>query len=150
MRLKAAEHDQELRDDWLNNKLRMYTAEQLVFVDESAANERSAHRKYGWAPIGATPEQTTRLNRTERYSILPAYAADGFMDWMIIKGSFNAELFNLFVERMVLPFCSPFLGPKSVIVMDNAPIHRKEVPIALLHHLIPGTQGSLRRKRCHH
>ena len=127
MRLKAAERDYELRDDWLNNKLRMYTAEQLVFVDESAANERSAHRKYGWAPVGATPEQTTRLNRTERYSILPAYASDGFVDWMIIQGSFTTDLFNYFVEVVVLLHWNVFPRPKSVLVMDNAPIHRSEV-----------------------
>lgn len=30
--------------------------DQLVFVDESAANERTGDRKYGWAPVGAVAE----------------------------------------------------------------------------------------------
>ena len=33
-------------------RLTTYDATQLVFVDESAANERTLDRKYGWAPKG--------------------------------------------------------------------------------------------------
>ena len=55
MQTRAAECNQELRDDWIKNKLTLYTAKQLIFMNESAANEHSAHQKYGWAPIRATP-----------------------------------------------------------------------------------------------
>jgi hypothetical protein len=129
MQLRAAERNETLRDEWIKNKLTLYTAEQLIFIDESAANERSAHRKFGWAPIGATPAQTLPLKRSERYSILPAYASDGYIDWLIVQGSFDKELFNHFIEMMVLPHCNEFPGPKSVLVMDNAPIHRSQVCI---------------------
>jgi DDE superfamily endonuclease len=128
MQLKANERDQELRNDWVLNKLTKYTPEQFVFVDESAANERSAHRKQGWAPVGQVASQTTPLKRSERYSILPAYASDGFIDWMVIQGSFTTDLFKHFMEVIVLPHCNAFPGPKSVIIMDNAPIHRSDVP----------------------
>ena len=99
----------------------------MIFLDESAANEKSAHRKYGWGPIGTTPHIYSPIKRSERWSVLPAYAADGFIAWQIIQGSFNAELFNDFVRDQVLPQCNPFPGPKSVIIMDNAPIHRNKV-----------------------
>jgi hypothetical protein len=35
--------------------LKEWNARQLIFVDESAANERTQDRKYGWAPIGKAP-----------------------------------------------------------------------------------------------
>ena len=46
---------------------------------------------------------------------------------MIIQGSFTTDLFNYFVEVVVLLHWNVFPGPKSVLVMDNAPIHRSEV-----------------------
>ena len=99
----------------------------MIFLDESAANEKSAHRKYGWAPIGTTPHVYSPAKRSERWSILPAYAADGFVAWQIIQGSFNTELFNDFVRNQVLPQCNPFPGHKSIIIIDNAPIHHNNV-----------------------
>jgi len=56
-----------------------WEANQLVFIDESAANEHSAHRKYGWAPIGITPHIYAPIKRSERWSILPVYTLDGFL-----------------------------------------------------------------------
>jgi len=127
MQQQAAERNQELRDNWIKNKLTLYTAEQFIFIDESAANEHSAHRKRGWAPIGATPHKHLSFKRSERFSILPAYTCNGFMDWMVVKGSFDKELFNFFIETRVLPYCNVYPGPRSVLVMDNAPIHHSEV-----------------------
>jgi hypothetical protein len=59
--------------------LSSWTADQLVFIDESAANKRSADRKYGWTPIGQKAIQSTPLKHFERYSILPAYTIDGYV-----------------------------------------------------------------------
>ena len=99
----------------------------MVFIDESAANEKSAHRKYGWAPIGSTPHVDMSTKRSERWSILPAYTSDGLMAWDIVHGSFDKELFNNFIREHVLPQCNPFPGPRSVLIMDNAPIHHSPV-----------------------
>src|ERR1700694_5681445 len=88
-----------------------WRGDQLIFFDESAANEKSAHRKFGWAPIGNTHHIYSPMRRSERWSILPAYAADGFIAWQIIQGSYNAELYNDFVRNQVLPQCNPFLPP---------------------------------------
>jgi len=97
-----------------------------LFVDESAANECPADRKYGWAPLGITPTVVQPLARTERWSVLPVYSDAGFLDWDIIKGGFTMELFNEFIELEVLPMCTPYPGPRSILVMDNTPIHRSE------------------------
>ena len=84
-------------------------------------------RKYGWAPIGVTPHVYKSIKRSERWSILPVYTIDGFFVWDIIQGSYTIDLFNAFVEEKVLPFCNPYPGPRSILIMDNAKIHHNEV-----------------------
>src|SRR5438552_11222392 len=51
----------------------MYMPNQLIFIDESATNERTSHRKYGWSPKGVRPHENIPFERSERWSILPAY-----------------------------------------------------------------------------
>lgn len=99
----------------------------MIFIDESAANEKSAYHKYGWMSIGKIPHIYSSAKCSECWSILPTYAADGFVAWEIIQGSFNTQLFNEFIHTQVLPQCTPYLSPKSSIVIDNTPIHRSEV-----------------------
>jgi len=123
MQICAAQCNPELRDQWMH-KLADYTAEQLVFVDESAANEHTSHRKYGWASVEVTSHEYRRLERNKRWSILPTYTIDGFITWEIEHGSFSQELFEDFIENKLLPMCNPFPGVRSVIIMDNASIHQ--------------------------
>ena len=127
MQIQAAQRNSELRDDWIR-KLAGYTANQLIFVDESAANERIGDRKYGWAPIGVTPVEYRSFQGSERWSILPAYTVDGFITWGITHGSFTGQMFADWLENEILPLCNPYPHPRSVICMDNAPIHQSEVP----------------------
>src|SRR5579859_305894 len=126
MQQRAAQRDPELRAAW-TRKVASYEAEQLIFVDESAADERTSHRKYGWSPVGVRPHEYIPFERSKRWSILPAYTSKGFLTWDIQHGSFTQELFEYFIEFKLLPFCTPFPGPRSVIVMDNAPVHQSEV-----------------------
>ena len=98
-----------------------------MFVDESAANERTMDRKFGWAPLGLPACNIRPAKRSERWSILPAYSLDGYITYDIMHGSFNAELFHAFIENKVLPLCSPYPSPKSVLIMDNTSIHRSPV-----------------------
>ena len=67
------------------------------------------------------------LKCSEWFSIFPTYTSEGFMNWEIFQGSFNTELFNFFIEMKVLPFCNAYPDPRSVLIMDNAPIHHSEV-----------------------
>jgi|SRR5579859_964088 len=126
MQKRAAERNQLLRNIW-RIVVGQYNVEQLIFLDESACNEHTGDRKYGWAPPGATPTDIKPIKRTERWSILPAYTVDGYLTWKIVKGSFTKESFNEFVLEELLPITNPYPGPRSVIVVDNAQIHRDEV-----------------------
>jgi len=112
-----------------------WDASQLLFLDESAANERTMDRKYGWAPIGVTPHEYKSIKHSERWSILPVYTVDGFYVWDIIQGSYTKELFNEFIRTQVLPCCTPYPGPRSILVLDNARIHHSEVLRTAFHQL---------------
>jgi hypothetical protein len=115
-----------LRDAW-KVKSASWEGRQLIFIDESAANERTADRKYGWAPVGVTTEVFTPLRRSERWSILPVYTADGFIEYEIAHTGWNTEMFNNFVRYKVLPLCNPYPGVRSILIMDNCKIHHSEV-----------------------
>lgn len=115
-----------LRDEWFI-RLTDWTYEQLMYIDESAFNERTLDRKFGWAQVGTPARQIESFKRSKKWSILPLYTYDGFVDWKIIHGSFNADLFIQFLEEHVIPHTTPYPGPRSVLIMDNCRIHHDEV-----------------------
>jgi transposase len=57
-----------------------------------------------------------------RYSLLPALALDGMIYAKVVEGSFTS-LFCDFLDG-ILDHMQPFPAPKSVIIMDNAQIHK--------------------------
>jgi hypothetical protein len=80
------------------------------------------------------------FKRSERWPVLPAYTVDGFIVREIVHGSFNAELLQEFIENKVLPHCNPYPCPRSIIVMDYAPIHSQEVSVHIFHKTISSKQ----------
>jgi hypothetical protein len=127
-----------------------------MYIDETAVNERTLDRKYGWSPVGQPARQIESVKRTKKWSILPLYTYDGFVDWKIVHGSFNADLFVLFLEEHVIPHTNPYPGPKSVLIMDNCKIHHDEVPHISLNSVnnsefkIYVTLQELSLHTCHH
>jgi transposase len=120
---RAAERSEPLRRAWQGIQ-KQYDSDQLIFLDESASNERTGDRKYGWSPLGLICECTRPRKRSERWSILLALTQEGYLDWIIFQGSITTELFLEFVQERVLPHCSTYLGPRSVLILDNASIHK--------------------------
>jgi len=101
--------------------------EQLVFIDESAANERTGNWKFSWSPVGAVAEVSEPFIRSEKWSILPMFTLDGYEAWEVVHGSYNMELFNGFIKNHVLPRMNPFPALRSVLIMDNCKIHRNSM-----------------------
>jgi hypothetical protein len=58
-----------------------------------------------------------------RYSVLPAISLDGILSVDITEGSFTGEKFGQFIEGL-LSQMNPYPAPNSVIIMDNARIHK--------------------------
>ncbi|KAK9426976.1 hypothetical protein V1505DRAFT_318339, partial [Lipomyces doorenjongii] len=83
-----------------------WTAERLMFVDESAINEKTADSTYGSAPVGVTPNESVAVLWSKRYSILPCYTVDGYIACSILRSSLMPESFAAFIPEEVLPLSS--------------------------------------------
>jgi transposase len=115
----AAQRNDELRAIWLAKRLH-WRVDQLVFLDETASCERTGDRKYGWSPIGHPCTTNQYLDRSLRYSVLPALTVNGYLDDpLIVVGGVTADAFAEWFEETVIPQ----LQPDSIVVLDNAKIH---------------------------
>jgi DDE superfamily endonuclease len=99
----------------------------MVFIDESGINSKLGERKWGYAPKGQVIPHKVTGQRAKNFSLLPAMTVDGYIACNLYRGSVDENRFINFIQHDVLPLCTPFPGPRSVIVMDNASIHRGEV-----------------------
>ena len=85
---------------------------------EGFLRERKAVRAMS---IGSAPVSEP----LSRYSILPAITKSGILYCEIVEGSFNGASFAEFVEG-VLRSMQPYPAPRSVLIMDNCPIHKND------------------------
>lgn len=74
-----------------------YTPNQLVFLDESAKDERSLSRGYGYSLMNTRARKNVVFVRGKRYTILPALSLQGFIAIDIMEGSCTKERFKNFV-----------------------------------------------------
>jgi transposase len=119
----AAQRNETLRALW---RAKSYTwrPDQLVFLDETASCERTGDRKYGWSPVSNPCFISQYLDRSLRYSVLPALTINGYLvEPLICEGGVTAELFTDWFEAKVIPQ----LAPDAIVILDNAKIHYGEV-----------------------
>ena len=104
LRREAAERDQQLRDQWYDIQQNLFTAAQLLFVDESSKDDRTIYRRYGRSARGTRASIKAKFVRGERWSILPALTVDGYAALRIVPGSVDAdEFYNFIVADVVRP-----------------------------------------------
>jgi hypothetical protein len=124
--VRAAQRNDTLINAW-TFKMQFWDARQLIFVDESAYNERTGDRRFGWGPIGV-PARTKRwLKKTERWSLLPAYTLEGYLNPILFKGAITALIFEKWLAEDVLPNVNRPPGLQMILVMDNCRIHKSPV-----------------------
>ncbi|THU81649.1 hypothetical protein K435DRAFT_564989, partial [Dendrothele bispora CBS 962.96] len=63
--------------------------------------------------------------RRPRYSLLPALTLNGTLYAQVVEGSFTKLRFQSFIEGL-LNRMDREMAPGSVIIMDNARIHKDE------------------------
>ena len=115
------ERDDELRANHFAS-LVYFTADQVIAIDESAANKRTKDCRYGWSPRGMPCRVRLPGRRSSRWSILPVLGINGFLHYEVFHRSYNTERFNDFIERL-LPMMTLFPGPRSVLLLDNCRTH---------------------------
>ena len=69
------------------------------------------------------PINLNLLGDSPRFSVLPAITLDGMLHCDVVEGSFNTVLFTEFIRKLLVKM-NRFPHPRSVIVMDNCPIHK--------------------------
>lgn len=66
-----------------------------------------------------------------RFSVLPAISLSGVLHLAIQENSYTAADFTSFVDAL-LDRMNPFPGPNSVLVMDNASIHKSQQMVQMV------------------
>lgn len=139
MQKEAAQRDPVLRAAWFM-KLANWRADQLVFIDESGINSKHGEPTHGYAKKGSRIPFKVAYQKAESFSLLPALSVNGYIACNAYEGGVNAEMYEEFIRDFVLPKCTAWPGPRSVIIMDNAKIHRGPVCFILKQVLIAGYQ----------
>jgi transposase len=96
-----------------------------MFIDETGLDKSIGTRRKGWAPRRQRPCQIKRFHCSARFQILPAYTQDGVIHFRVYKGLTDTKVFKDFIEEL-LPYCSKWPNPRSVLIMDNASFHHSE------------------------
>ncbi len=137
----TAQRSEILREKW---KLRLtdWTADQLMFLNESAACERTDKsrstleaslmlihwlndRKYDWASVKVSLHVSQMLKRSKRWSILSTYTIEKYMTWEMHHDFIIKTIFLDFMWIRVLSQCtSDDSESRFVIIMNNARIHQ--------------------------
>ena len=120
----ALQQDAFLRLQYISN-MSVYTADMLVFVDETGCDRRNCLCKYGYSLRDKPALNHSLLVRGERISAIACMSVNGLMDVKTVRGTCTGDTFYDFVHTHLMPHLMPFDGfnPHSVVVLDNCAIH---------------------------
>ena len=108
LKIEAAQRNDELWIDW-QDSLQNFTADQLVFMDETGSDECTGDRSYGWAKKGESARVSHWFGKRDRISVLPAYTIEGYITAMTFTGTCTGEPFEEFIIHYLLPLCNPYV-----------------------------------------
>jgi transposase len=91
----------------------------LIFVDESGI-ELGMLPSHGRSPQGEACYAQTPAKQQENTNLLAALSVHGMEATMTLEGSVDTNVFDLFVEQMLIPI----LQPGQIIICDNYKIHK--------------------------
>ena len=92
-----------------------------IYLDESGINQ-FLHRNYGRSARGERVQGEISGKRFARESIIAALSQGKFLAPMCYQGTCNTELFNTWLEKVLVPE----LRPGQVLILDNASFHRSK------------------------
>ena len=108
-------------------KQKTLPSECLVFIDEFASNIAMT-RTRARSPIGERAETIEPFNRGQNLSTIGALGLRGVCAPMMIEGAVNTEVFDLYVEHMLVPV----LRVGDIVLLDNVKFHYSERAISLI------------------
>jgi transposase len=117
------ERNEQDREEYMALIAAHYRPEQLVFADESHFNRLTLRRPYAWALRGERATKYEFFLCGNKYSILPALSLDGILHLEVVENAVTGDIFRQFIEGL-LPCMNKWPLPHSVLVVDNAAIHK--------------------------
>ncbi|KIK91611.1 hypothetical protein PAXRUDRAFT_149133 [Paxillus rubicundulus Ve08.2h10] len=108
--------------------LSTYASHQLVFIDKSNKDGWTLVQLSGCPPVGEQAVESMTHKCGKCWSIIPTLTTDGYIALHAISGSVNGEDFFEFDKNYnrALPKMGQFPQCNSVLVMDNASIHKSK------------------------
>ena len=139
--------DAEDMQRFLDEIATIENADQIVMLDESRKDKNSARRRRAWSKKGKKAvlrEFFGPSDFTINYTLLACADVNGFIEEacdIVIRdgtpdGNVDGARFLEYIRNHVLPIMQRYDPnnplPRSVLIMDNAPVHMKEAIEALL------------------
>jgi hypothetical protein len=109
MMRQTVQRNQQLRNDWMQ-RLSEWIVEQLIFLNESAACERTDDRRYDWVSSDIVFTMSQNLRRSKRWSILSAFIVNDYITWEMHQNNITAIIFNDFVQNQMLSQCTSIIN----------------------------------------
>ncbi|KAG0147153.1 hypothetical protein CROQUDRAFT_43300, partial [Cronartium quercuum f. sp. fusiforme G11] len=91
--------------------------------DESTIFECHLMQVYGQSPMNELVTRWVHCSNPKLYVLLPVIGLHEILALMVQEGSINWDRFENFLEFQFLPEMNAYPAEKSILVMDNAPIH---------------------------
>ena len=99
----------------------------FVYLDETGFQDET-FRSYGYAPRGQCVYGLIASQRTRTTTLIVAQLNNKLIAPKLLSGSCNAQRFNRWLDQELCPF----LDNKSLVIMDNARIHKTAETQALI------------------
>ena len=93
----------------------------LIFLDEVGC-ETGMSRAYAYAPRGERAVVSEPGGKRTRLSLIGAISVTGFLGGLEVEGTVNGDVFEAFVEQIVVPH----LTPRKVVLLDNVSFHHRD------------------------
>jgi transposase len=116
--LEASERKEEERIQW-REQAKELDPSKLVFLDESGSSI-ALTRVYARAPKGRRARGSLPRNRRKNMTLLASLSLSGIGETMILEGSANAQVFEIYLEQIL----APSLQAEQIVIMDNLSTHK--------------------------
>ena len=93
----AAEHNEDLWEEWKQDVNAHFTASQMIFIDETSKDDWTIYWHYGCLITGSHAMISANFVWGEWYSIVTALSLDGYEAVDIVLGSADGEGFMDFI-----------------------------------------------------
>ncbi len=124
--LSASERDEEARAVWREEAAQLDPAD-LLFLDETSTHTAMTRRR-ARAPRGQRAHGAVPRNHGPNVTLLAVLGPAGIATALSIEGAATREVFDGFVERLLVPT----LRPGQTVVLDNLAVHKSAAAQALV------------------